>query len=48
MGLESLGATGKAITDVGIVLVEAMILYVVYGAVTSALGGRLKRALGGD
>ncbi|MFD1563379.1 hypothetical protein ACFR99_07450 [Haloarchaeobius amylolyticus] len=47
IGLESLGATGQAITGVGAVLVEAMVLYVVYGALTTALSGPLKRVLGG-
>ncbi len=47
IGLESLGATGEAITGVGAVLVEAMILYVGYGALTTALSGPLKRVLGG-
>jgi hypothetical protein len=48
MGLESLGPTGRAIADVGTVLVEAIALYVGYGAVTTALAGRVRRALGGE
>ena len=47
LGLESLGATGGAITGVGAVLVEAMLLYVGYGALTTALSDPVKRALGG-
>ncbi len=48
LGLESLGATGEAIMGVGAVLVEAMGLYVVYGALTTALSDPVKRALGGS
>jgi len=48
IGLESLGATGQAVTGVGAVLVEAMLLYVGYGALTTALSGPVKRALGGS
>lgn len=48
LGLESMGAAGQAITNVGAVLAEAMILYVVYGALTTAVSGKLKRALGGE
>ncbi|WP_171052376.1 hypothetical protein [Haloterrigena sp. H1] len=48
IGLESLGATGQAITGVGAVLVEAMLLYVGYGALTTALSDPVKRALGGS
>ena len=48
LGLESLGATGQALRGVGIVLAEAMVLYVVYGAFSSALSGQLERVLGGE
>jgi len=48
LGLESLGATGQALTGVGAVLVEAMVLYVVYGGLTTALSRPLKSALGGS
>ena len=48
IGLESLGATGQAITGVGAVFVEAMLLYVGYGALTTALSGPVKRVLGGS
>ncbi|ELZ22009.1 DUF7512 family protein [Natrinema limicola] len=48
IGLESMGATGQAVTGVGAVLVEAMVLYVVYGALTTALSEPLKSALGGN
>ena len=47
-GLESLGPTGRALADVGTVLAEAIVLYVGYGAVTSALSGTVRRALGGE
>ena len=48
LGLGSFGAAGQAITDVGAVLAEAMVLYVVYGALTTAVTGKLKQALGGS
>ena len=48
LGLESLGPAGQAIQNVGAVLLEAMILYVVYGALTTAVSGKLKKVLGGN
>ena len=48
LGLESLGATGQALRGVGIVLAEAMVLYVVYGAVASVASSQLERVLGGE
>ncbi|MFD1587732.1 hypothetical protein ACFR9U_12120 [Halorientalis brevis] len=48
LGLESLGPAGQAIQNVGAVLLEAMVLYVVYGAVTTAVSGKLKKFLGGS
>ena len=48
LGLESMGAAGQAVTNVGAVLLEAMVLYVVYGALTTAVTGKIKRALGGS
>jgi len=48
LGLESLGPAGQAIQNVGAVLLEAMILYVVYGALTTAVTGKLKQVLGGN
>jgi hypothetical protein len=45
LGLEAFGATGQAVGRVGIVFVEAMLLYVVYGAFTTAISGQLERVL---
>jgi len=39
-------ATG-ALTDVGMVLAEAMILYVVYGVLTAALSDRIVETIEG-
>lgn len=38
----------QAVTLIGLLLVEAIILYVGYGVVTNALGPRVKRALSGE
>ncbi len=48
LGLEALGATGKALSGVGIVFAEAIILYVVYGALTATISDPLQRTLQGD
>ena len=42
------GVDVQALQTVGTVLAEAIILYVGYGALTSALSGRLKEALRSD
>jgi|AntRauTorcE11897_2_1112592.scaffolds.fasta_scaffold44242_2 hypothetical protein len=44
----SLPPTAKAIGLIGAVLLEAIVLHVSYGAITSALGPNVKRALGGE
>jgi hypothetical protein len=46
-GIESLGANAQAAVLVGIVLAEAIVLYVVFGWLESALGGTVKRVLQG-
>lgn len=38
----------EAATTVGLVLVEAVVLYVVYGAVTRLASSRVQRALGDE
>ncbi|MFC4249283.1 hypothetical protein ACFOZ7_20520 [Natribaculum luteum] len=48
LGIESFGATGQALTEVGVVLADAIVLYVVYGAVTSLLGGKIRQTVGGE
>jgi len=48
LGLEALGATGEALSSVGIVLVEAIMLYVVYGALTATISDPLRRTLQSD
>jgi len=47
-GLENLSGNAYAAAMVGIVLVEAMILYVGYGGLTRALGPVIKNAIGGN
>jgi len=44
----SLPPTVQAAGLIGVVLLEAMVLHVGYGAVTSALAPSVKRALGGE
>jgi hypothetical protein len=47
-GLESLSGNMYAAALVGLVLVEAMILYVGYGGLTRVLGPVIKDAVGGN
>lgn len=44
----SFPAVARAGVLIGAVLVEAIVLYVGYGALTSALGPSMKRVLAGD
>jgi hypothetical protein len=44
----SLPSLARAGTLIGAVLVEAMVLYVGYGALTSAVGPSVRRALAGE
>ncbi|MFB6155918.1 MAG: hypothetical protein ABEJ22_08475 [Haloferacaceae archaeon] len=46
-GLESLSGNVYAAAMVGVVLVEAMVLYVGYGGLTRAVGPTIKNAVGG-
>lgn len=47
-GLELLGGTAQAVATVGIVLAEAIVLYVGYGALTHVAGPQVRETLGGD
>ncbi len=47
-GIETLSGNAQAATLVGIVLVEAMVLYVGYGALTAAVGPSVRKAIGGE
>ena len=47
-GIETLGGSTQAAALVGIVLVEAMVLYVGYGALESVLGPTVMKFLGGE
>jgi len=46
-GIESLGPTLQAAALVGVVLVEAVVLYVGYGGLEAVFGPSLKRVLQG-
>jgi hypothetical protein len=46
-GIESLSGTAHAVAVVGLVLVEAMVLYVGYGALTRVAGPHLERVVTG-
>jgi len=48
LGIESLGGSAGAVATVGVVLAEAMALYVGYGALTRLVGSRALDALGGE
>ena len=47
-GIESLSGSAQAVATVGLVLAEAIALYVVYGALSSTVGSTVIDALGGD
>ncbi|WP_416839562.1 hypothetical protein [Haloferax sp. DFSO52] len=48
LGIETLSGNSYAAALVGIVLVEAMVLYVGYGALESALGPSVMKYVGGE
>jgi hypothetical protein len=48
VGLESIAASFAAAESVGWVLLEAIVLYVGYGALTKAVGPFFKNALAGE
>jgi hypothetical protein len=48
LGLESLSGTMLAVATVGIVLVEAMVLYVGYGALSRVAGPQVLDAVSGE
>jgi hypothetical protein len=47
-GIETLSGNAQAAALVGLVLVEAILLYVVYGGLEALLGPRLTAAIKGD
>jgi hypothetical protein len=47
-GLESLNGTALAVALIGIVLVEALTLYVGYGALQRLFGPRLMKVIRGE
>ena len=46
-GIETLSDPAYSVAIVGLVLVEAMVLYVGYGGLTQAVGSRITDAIGG-
>ncbi|WP_200895693.1 MULTISPECIES: DUF7512 family protein [Halorubrum] len=46
-GLESLSGSVQAVAVVGFVFTEAMVVYAVYGTLSSALGSAVIDAVGG-
>ena len=48
IGVESLGGWGQAATVIGIVLLEAIVLYVGYGTLEKLVGSRIIAAIRGD
>ncbi len=48
LGIESLSGNALAAALVGIVLFEALLLYVGYGALESLVGGAVRRVLAGE
>ncbi len=47
-GIETLGGPAGAVVLIGIVLLEAIVLYVGYGALERLLGPRIARLLRGE
>ena len=47
-GFETLSGSTEAAATVGIVLVEALALYVGYGTLTGTVGSAVVRAVGGE
>lgn len=47
-GLETLTGTAQAAATVGLVLAEAIVLYVSYGAISSVAGAAVLDLVGGD
>ncbi|ELZ32039.1 hypothetical protein C474_07742 [Halogeometricum pallidum JCM 14848] len=48
LGLETASGSVEAITTIGLVLVEAVVLYVGYGALSSLVGQTVLDAVGGE
>jgi hypothetical protein len=47
-GIETLGGTAEAVASVGLVLVEALVLYVGYGTLTRVAGPAITEAVSGE
>ena len=47
-GIETLNGPAYSAAIVGLVLVEALVLYVGYGGLTRAVGSQITRAVAGD
>jgi len=48
IGVESLGGSGQAAAVIGIVLLEAIVLYVGYGALEKLVGSKIIATIRGD
>ncbi|WP_458207598.1 DUF7512 family protein [Haladaptatus sp. NG-SE-30] len=48
VGIESFGGNVQAVSTVGIVLVEAIVLYVGYGALSRVMGDEIMDAVRGE
>jgi hypothetical protein len=48
IGLETLGSSTQAVVTIGVVLTEAIVLYVGYGAVTRLASPAALELLGGE
>jgi hypothetical protein len=48
IGIETLGGWGHAAAVIGIVLLEAVVLYVGYGVLETLLGSKIMAAIRGD
>ncbi|WP_425499011.1 DUF7512 family protein [Halobium salinum] len=48
LGIESMSGSAEAIATIGLVLAEAIALYVGYGALSSVVGETILDAVGGD
>lgn len=48
VGIETLSGSTQAVATVGLILSEAITLYIGYGALTRIAGSTVHEALGGD
>ncbi|UPV76923.1 hypothetical protein M0R89_20910 (plasmid) [Halorussus limi] len=47
LGIETLDGPARAVAQVSLVLAEALVLYVVYGGLSAAVGDRITNAVRG-